>query len=145
PDIMLTGDFNGDGKTDIAAWNDPAAAWHVALSSGNNFNPGAGFWITNFGAPGAVLTGDFNGDGNHRTDLAAFKYNLATQSILTTTYNNPAYSTRSPTTWASDVCGGKTIGLDTRYEWTQVFNPLSETDGDIVGISGVAVFPELSN
>jgi hypothetical protein len=30
---MLTGDFNGDGKTDIGGWNDPAAAWHVARPS----------------------------------------------------------------------------------------------------------------
>src|ERR1700674_798430 len=59
PGIMLTGDFNGDGKTDIAGWNEPAKAWHVALSTGHGFDSSAGFWIRNFGAPGTVFTGDF--------------------------------------------------------------------------------------
>jgi FG-GAP-like repeat len=147
PGIMLTGDFNGDGKTDIAGWNDPAAAWHVALSTGHSFDPSSGFWITNFGAPGAVLTGDFNGDEpRHKTDLAAYNYSLATQPLLTTTYNNPPYDTSRPT-WASDVCGGNT-GPDLNfppYEWMQVLNPRAETDDDIVGISGVAVIPKLSD
>jgi hypothetical protein len=144
---MLTGDFDGDGKTDIAGWNDPAAAWHVALSTGHSFDPSAGFWITNFGAPGAVLAGDFNGDvPRHKTDVAVYNYSLATQPLLTTPYNNPPYDTSSPT-WASDVCGGNT-GPDLSFppfEWMPVLNPHSDTDDDIVGISGVAVFPKLSD
>jgi hypothetical protein len=70
---MLTGDFDGDGKTDIAGWNEGIRGWHVALSSGTGFNKtGSGFWIEGFGGPSAgfMLTGDFDGDG--RTDIAGW-------------------------------------------------------------------------
>jgi hypothetical protein len=70
PNIMLIGDFNGDGKTDIVAWNSASGAWHVALSTGHSFDPSGGFWISGFGGPGIMLTGDFNGDG--KTDIAGY-------------------------------------------------------------------------
>ncbi len=71
---VLVGDFNGDGRTDIALTGE--AGWQsipVAFSNGD------GTWtITNQAAPGfavfaqepnvKVLVGDFNGDG--RTDIA---------------------------------------------------------------------------
>jgi len=70
PGITLVGDFNGDGRADLAGWNEPDRAWHVALSTGSGFDPSAGYWITDFGAPGLVLVGDFNGDG--LSDLAGW-------------------------------------------------------------------------
>ena len=70
-DSFYTGDFNGDGSTDIAAAEVTASgaiSWHVALSDGLAFTD-SGAWIESFGVPGErFFTGDFNGDG--WTDLA---------------------------------------------------------------------------
>ncbi|GAA1068986.1 hypothetical protein GCM10009665_75160 [Kitasatospora nipponensis] len=71
----VTGDFNGDGRTDLALTG--GANWDclpVALSKGDGTfdvscnTPGGswGYWASTAGVK--VVTGDFNGDG--RTDLA---------------------------------------------------------------------------
>lgn len=63
---VVTGDFNGDGKTDIAGRGN--GSWWIAISDGGRFiNHLAARW-----SPTAtwedVVTGDFNGDG--RADIA---------------------------------------------------------------------------
>jgi hypothetical protein len=67
-----SGDFNGDGKTDIgAAWNNGGTnVLTVRLSTGSAFTPqhwliNAGGWIPTT----AWMSGDFNGDG--KSDMAA--------------------------------------------------------------------------
>ncbi|HVO91123.1 MAG TPA: FG-GAP-like repeat-containing protein [Casimicrobiaceae bacterium] len=68
---VIYGDFNGDGRTDVASWNSSSRAWTVCMSTGSDFacanwagpvigksNPDLNQW---------VLTGDFDGDG--KTDL----------------------------------------------------------------------------
>jgi hypothetical protein len=65
----LAGDFNGDGRADLAVFNQAAATWWVGLSTGAAF--GFSSWGADPGAPpgwGSAVTGDFNGDG--RDDLA---------------------------------------------------------------------------
>jgi FG-GAP-like repeat len=74
-DQCFTGDFNGDGKTDLACYTGSSGIWNVALSVGNNWN--SEFWN---GGPlltqewnivpvfGQCFVADFNGDG--KTDLA---------------------------------------------------------------------------
>ena len=74
----LTGDFNGDGKRDIACWSGEAGgAWGVALSTGSSW--GGGLWNggpsllyewNQVSVPGQCFAADFNGDG--KTDLACY-------------------------------------------------------------------------
>ena len=67
---QLVGDFNGDGKQDIANYHAGSGGWWVSKSTGSSFTTGlwvtlpAGSWVTH-------LAGDFTGDG--KTDLAHFR------------------------------------------------------------------------
>ncbi|PRY20542.1 FG-GAP repeat domain-containing protein [Pseudosporangium ferrugineum] len=68
----LVGDFNGDGRDDIATFTRGAAAdVYVALSTGSRF-VGTGVKWHNYFAAGTETpaVGDFNGDG--RDDIATF-------------------------------------------------------------------------
>ena len=60
---VLAGDFNGDGKTDLAARNLATGQWYVAINNGSSFTQK--LWDT--WSPAVhytdVLAGDFNGDG----------------------------------------------------------------------------------
>jgi len=55
----LLGDWNGDGRTDIAIYN--GGSWQFATSTGTSFQTGT-VASASFGG-GTPLTGDFNGDG----------------------------------------------------------------------------------
>jgi hypothetical protein len=66
---VMVGDFNGDGRTDIAGFSNDGT-WWVGLSTGGSFTTSRwSHWL-----PAAnwnkILTGDFNGDG--KTDVAGF-------------------------------------------------------------------------
>jgi len=71
PDWAGVGDFNGDGKADVAwyeAWNGGSIT--VALSNGHGFDFG-GKWLTGFGKPDWAGVGDFDGDG--KADIAWYE------------------------------------------------------------------------
>jgi hypothetical protein len=66
PRTVAVGDFNGDGRPDIAVGNYISGNMSVFMNTGGgNFSPTT---IATGGAPLALAAGDFNGDG--RSDLA---------------------------------------------------------------------------
>jgi hypothetical protein len=67
--LPAVGDFNGDRKDDVVAFNGGQAT--VALSTGRSFTATGGAWVRSFATGDAVPgVGDFNGDG--KDDVVAF-------------------------------------------------------------------------
>jgi DNA-binding CsgD family transcriptional regulator len=67
PNAVAVGDFNGDGKPDLAVANGNAMEVAILLGNGDGtFQPAASYKMT--GAPNSIAVGDFNGDG--KPDLA---------------------------------------------------------------------------
>ena len=72
--ITVAGDYDGDGKADLAVFRPTTAQWFILRST-------FGGELVPLGAPGDVpLQGDFDGDG--KTDLAVFRPSTATWYIL---------------------------------------------------------------
>jgi hypothetical protein len=67
PDFVAVGDFNGDGRADLAVANFDSNNVSILLGNGDGtFRAQKTYWIG--GRPQSVAVGDFNGDG--RADLA---------------------------------------------------------------------------
>ncbi len=66
---QLSGDFNADGRADIATYDAGSGKVMVERSNGGTF-AAKELWISGFGVNGRPVTGDFNGDG--RMDIGSF-------------------------------------------------------------------------
>jgi hypothetical protein len=79
PDALVAGDFNGDGRTDLAVANQEDNTVSVVLGNGDGtFQPEFTYTVGSY--PAAIVAGDFNGDG--RVDLAVANSRDGTVSVL---------------------------------------------------------------
>jgi hypothetical protein len=81
PSWVAVGDFNRDGKPDLAVANEDPEAPSVSILLGDGdgaFQPPVAYAAG--GYPVCVVAGDFNGDGN--PDLAVSSYNGSGTAIL---------------------------------------------------------------
>jgi hypothetical protein len=82
PTAITTGDFNGDGKLDLAVTNQGNNSVSILLGNGDGTfqNPLNPLEFTTGSSPAGVAAGDFNGDG--RLDLAVANFGSSTVSIM---------------------------------------------------------------
>jgi hypothetical protein len=80
PLSIATGDFNGDGKTDLVTANFAANTVSVLLGNGDGTFGSATNLVTAGTGPFSVVTGDFNGDGN--ADIAVANITTSNVSVF---------------------------------------------------------------
>jgi RHS repeat-associated protein len=103
----VTGDFNGDGRADLAGYDAGQRKWHVCLSTGGNFS--CSFQQAHTGGVPNNVAGDFNGDG--LTDLAGY--------------------TGSGTAW--HVCLSTGVGFDCSFQQVHGGGAANNVAGDFNG------------
>ena len=69
-DIPVTGDWDGDGKTEVGTYR--RGMWFLDQNGNGAWDPGVDTVYQNFGAPDDIpVTGDWNGDG--RTEVGTYR------------------------------------------------------------------------
>ncbi|WP_328868849.1 FG-GAP-like repeat-containing protein [Streptomyces sp. NBC_00287] len=121
-----SGDFNGDGRDDIAVWyaypDGTTKIWTYVSTASGTFNAPTSSWSAPTGtwarARAKIITGDFNGDG--RDDLSVF-YGQGDDSIKTYVFNaQPNGGFAAPTVW------WQTLALD----WNRAYPHSGDFNGD---------------
>ena len=67
-DIPVPGDYDGDGKADIAVYRPATGIWYVLLSTTNSASYISYQWGVNTDMP---VSGDYDGDG--KADIAVYR------------------------------------------------------------------------
>lgn len=94
-EAMATGDFNGDGKTDLVVTT--SSGLIILLGSGDgSFQPKASYPFAN--GPLSFAVGDFNGDG--KLDLAVTAFNSGTVSVM---FGNGDGTFQAPVSYGTGV------------------------------------------
>ena len=102
PAAIAAGDFNGDGRLDLAVANYNTSTVSILIGNGDGtFRAPVDYSLGTYTAPEAIAIGDFNGDG--RLDLAVADTGTGTVSILLgngdgTFQPAVSYSTEAPIT-----------------------------------------------
>ncbi|HEV2348299.1 MAG TPA: choice-of-anchor D domain-containing protein [Terriglobia bacterium] len=99
PETVAVGDFNGDGKPDLAVPNSGSNTISILLGNGNGTFTAAATSPATGSTPFQAAVGDFNGDG--KLDLAVANFGSNTLTILLGNGDGTFTAAASPSTGTS--------------------------------------------
>lgn len=103
---VVVGDFNGDGKKDVAVVEKDTGTWRVAFSNGSSLVPSGGgtdggIWLEHFAAGNQqVAVGNFNGSGTE--GIAAYDNTSGKWAFASSTGSEFVPDDEWPVIWGKD-------------------------------------------